>query len=860
MNIDWAAIAATDGPQQASIKEALPIGERGHGLRVCVIMCAQGDLRRRAKLSMIGETVSHYRILEKLGEGGMGEVFVAEDTRLGRKVALKFLPASFSRDLIAVERFRREARAASALNHPNICTVYDIGEHQGRPFISMELLEGVSLRERIAQGGFRVEQLIEFALQMVDALDAAHSKGIIHRDLKPPNLFITSRGQIKILDFGLAKHASEPKDTDSNRSWMDSRTTDSIDLTTPGAAIGTVAYMSPEQARGDETAAQSDLFSVGAVLYEMATGRPAFTGKTSAVIYDAILNRYPQLPSALNADVPAELDRLIMKLIEKDPELRYETAASVRVDLRRMRRDAESGARASAGIGAALRDGLSHKAALATAVVALLALLAWFGWSRRNAAQVAGEVSIRSLAVLPLENLSGNADHDYLADGLTEALIGDLARLQGLRVVSRTSVMRYKGATKALPEIGRELNVDAVVEGSVMRSGERLRVTAQLVHAATDRHLWAETYDRQFSDILSVQSEVAQAIAAQVRVSLTETDRTRLQRRGPVNTDAHEAYLRGRRALQRFTPESLRHGLEYFRRAVEIDPDFAAGYAGIADAYTSLGVLNLVAPADAFPEALSAANRALGLDSTLSEAHVSLGYASFLYGWKFDEAREHFHRALELNPNSPEAHRGQSLYLGAMGRTTQAVEAAQKAVALDPLSPYFRTNLVFVLLLAGQTDQAVAEGEKVIAMDPAHPGGHTLLGMAYEAKGEYAKAISEFEKTTALSPIVSASLGRMSAMALAGKKAEARADLAKLLRGEDGTHNPISVAQVYASLGERDRAFEWLERAEKRRQGGLVYLLNNPRFALLRDDPRYAKLVARIGLPASTGAAAPAAR
>jgi TolB-like protein/Flp pilus assembly protein TadD/predicted Ser/Thr protein kinase len=810
---------------------------------------------------MIGEMVSHYRILEKLGEGGMGEVFVAEDTRLGRKVALKFLPASFSRDLIAVERFRREARAASALNHPNICTVYDIGEHEGRPFISMELLEGVSLRERIMQGGFRIEQLVEFALQMVDALDAAHSKGIIHRDLKPPNLFITSRGQVKILDFGLAKHANEPKDTDSNRSWMDSRTTDSIDLTTPGAALGTVAYMSPEQARGDETGVQSDLFSIGAVLYEMATGRPAFTGKTSAVIYDAILNRYPQLPSAINSDVPPELDRVIMKLIEKDPELRYETAASVRVDLRRLRRAAESGARDSAGSAPVWSGRRPRQAAIATVSVILLALAIWYGVVQRGGMLLgSGEVSIRSLAVLPLENLSGNADQEYLADGLTEALIGDLARLQGLRVVSRTSVMRYKGAKKSLPEIARELNVDAVVEGSVMRSEERLRITAQLVHAKTDRHLWAETYDRQFSDILSVQSEVAQAIASQVRVNLTEQDRTRLQRRGPVNTDAHEAYLRGRRALQRFTPESLRHGLEYFRRAVQLDPNFAAGYSGIADAHTSLGVLNMVPPEEAFPEALSAANRALGLDETLSEAHVSLAYADLLYGWKFEEARQHFQRALELNPNSPEAHRGHSLYLAAMGRSSEAVEAAQKAVELDPLSPYFQTNLVFVLLLAGKTDDAIAAGEKTIAMDPAHPGGHFLLGIAYEAKGDYGKAISEFEKTSALSPIVSATLGRLSALALAGKKAEAKAALAQLLRGNDGTENPVSVAQVYASLGDHDRAFQWLARAEKRRQGGLIYLRTHPRFALLREDARFAGLAQRIGLPSPALNAIPAPR
>ncbi|MGH9818237.1 MAG: serine/threonine-protein kinase, partial [Candidatus Acidiferrales bacterium] len=327
---------------------------------------------------MIGETVSHYHILEKLGAGGMGEVYVAQDSRLGRKVALKFLPVTFSRDLIAVERFRCEARAASALNHPNICTVYDIGEHDGRPFIAMELLEGASLRERIAQGPFPTGQLLELALQMVDALDAAHSKGIVHRDIKPPNIFITSRGQAKILDFGLAKHTSEKQDTDSNRSWIESRTTDSIELTTPGAALGTVAYMSPEQARGDDTTARTDLFSVGAVLYEMATGQQAFSGKTSAVIYDAILNRDPQLPSEVNPDVPLELQRIIMKLLEKDPEMRYETAASVRVDLRRLRRDTESGQRSSSALIAPARPRRDVRVAIAAAaIVGLLAVLGW---------------------------------------------------------------------------------------------------------------------------------------------------------------------------------------------------------------------------------------------------------------------------------------------------------------------------------------------------------------------------------------------------------------------------------------------------------------------------------------------------
>ncbi|MGH9814442.1 MAG: tetratricopeptide repeat protein, partial [Candidatus Acidiferrales bacterium] len=517
-----------------------------------------------------------------------------------------------------------------------------------------------------------------------------------------------------------------------------------------------------------------------------------------------------------------------------------------------LRRDTESGQRSSSALIAPARPRRDVRVAIAAAaIVGLLAVLGWLVWSRTAARPaVSEEINIRSLAVLPLQNLSGDADQEYLADGLTEALISDLAQLHGLRVVSRTSAMQYKTRRKALPEIARELNVDAVVEGSVVRVGDRIRVSAQLVHALADRHLWAQTYDRQFTDILTLQSEVAQAIAAQIRLSLTEQERGRLQRRGPVNAEAHEAYLRGRRALQRFTPESLRQGLEYFRRATELDPNFAEAYSGIADAHTQLGVLNMVPPQQAFPEALSAAGKALALDDTLSEPHVSLGYAEFLYGWKFEEAHGHFQQALQLNPNSPEARRGHSLYLAAMGRADQAVAEAERAVSLDPLSPYFQTNLIYVLVLAGRHNDAVAAGEKAVSLDAAHLGAHLLLGLAYESAGRYDEAIAEFDKTAELSPIAPAMTNRVRSLALAGKTAEARAELKKLQPMSEGADNPVAMAQIHAALGENDRALQWLAQAEKQRQGGLVYLHAHPRFAPLRSDPRYAQFTQRIGLPA----------
>ncbi len=793
---------------------------------------------------MLGKTISHYKILEKLGSGGMGVVYKAEDTRLGRNVALKFLPDKFAQNREALERFQREARALSALNHPNICAIYDIGEHEGQPFIVMEFLEGQTLLSMIQDSPLQTDQLLKFAAQIAEALEAAHSKGIIHRDIKPVNVIVTESGSIKLLDFGLAKLAVEaPYGAERMPT----------NLTAAGIAVGTPYYMSPEQLLGKELDARSDIFSFGVLLYEMATTTLPFTGQDIKIVFNKILSSAPTSLMHSNPDLAAGMEAIINKALEKDRQLRYQSAADLRADVERLKReiDGSQWAEAIAATGSSLRAPvLARRPVLAVtgAVATLLVLLVGFnvgGWRERLLGG-AGPPQIESLAVLPLENLSGDSEQEYFADGMTEALIADLANIGALKVISRTSVMRYKGTDKSLPNIARELGVDAVVVGSVVRAGERVRITAQLIDAATDTHLWAESYERDLGDVLALQREVARAIASEIQIAVTSAEVARLASVPRVNPEAYEPYLKGRFYLNKYTEDGYKRALEYFLQSIEKDPDYAAAHAGLAMSYSLLGAFyGLGSEA---PKAKSAALKALEIDDTLAESHVSLALIRQYREWDWSAAEKEYKRAIELNSADVTAHHEYAAYLTAMGRTPEAIAQIKRAQELDPLSLVVNADMAWIYYRAGAYERAIEQYRKTLELDENFVPAYHELGWVYEQKGMYEEALAELHQAVALSsdPIVLASLSRV--YAITGQENEALKILDELEKRSDSGYLSPYIALAYLGLGEKDQTLEWLEKAYEEHHGQLVYL-KDQRWDSLRSDPGFQALLRRMNFP-----------
>jgi len=795
---------------------------------------------------MIDETISHFRVIEKLGAGGMGVVYKAVDLRLDRPVALKFLPDNMLQDSQALDRFRREARAASALNHPGICTIYDIGEQHGRGFIAMEFIDGETLRSHIHGKPLPLAEILKLGIQIAEALDAAHAEGIIHRDIKPANIFVTKRGQAKVLDFGLAKLV--PKGVASADEDPRGEVPGSTSIV--GIISGTPSYMSPEQVRGDNLDARTDIFSLGLLLYEMATGRQAFSGETGGKIIEAVLTRSPVPARNINPDIPPRLEEIINKALHKDREQRYQHAAAIRTDLQQLERDTDPGTVSGWRVA---KEGTESVQTSTTSQLHSTEKQRARNSTAQTGALRPQRVSkiIDSLAVLPFENASRDPEHEYLSDGIAGSLINILATVPKLRVMAQSTVFRYKGRPIDPQAVGRELNVRAVLTGRIMQSGGSLRIGTELVDVATGSQLWGAQYDRKPGDIFAIQDEISNEISGKLRLKVTRAEKKRLTKHQTDDADAYRLYLKGRHHWNQWTEDGFYKAIEYFQQAVEKDPGYALAYTGLADSYVLLGWNSYLPPTDAFPKGKMAAMQALRLEPDLGEAHTPLAAVLWLHDWQWQEAQREFERSLALSPAHPTASHWYAEYLMTMGRHVEAIARIKNSQELDPLSLIISVAIGRDFYMARRYDDALEQLRRTVELDPNYPVTYWVLGLLLTKMGRYELAIAEGEKGVKLSggsPLMNAALAQT--FATAGEKEKAIQildDLTNLTKQKYVA--PYFFAGIHIGLGEDDRALEYLEKSYEEHSHWLIYLHLDPSMDSLRSNPRFQDLSRRIGLP-----------
>ena len=817
-----------------------------------------------------GTRFGRYEIRSPIGAGGMGEVYLAEDTQLDRTVALKVLPPDIASDQQRMQRFIQEAKAASALNHPNILTIYGIGEADSACFIATEFIDGITLRERVLKAPMPIGDVLEVGMQVASALSAAHEAGIVHRDIKPENIMLRPDGYIKVLDFGLAKlteKAGARKQTDAS----------TLLETDPGVVMGTIVYMSPEQARGMTVDGRSDVWSLGVVLYEMIAGRPPFGGETKSDVISLILQKEPPPLARFAPGVPAEMDRIVMKALAKDTEERYQGVKDLLIDLRRLKQrldvDAEiertgsgtgpvgtsggqtvpasfqsaartievSGPRPTSSAEYIVGELKQHKRWVVPVAAALLiaaTALVYFFFMQSS------RTAIDSIAVLPLVNANNDPNTDFLSDGITESLINSLSQIPELRVMARSTAFRYKGQELDPQKIGRELDVRAVLTGRVLQRGDTLTIQVDLVDTRDGSQLWGEQYNRKLSDILVVQQSISREVSEKLRLKLSGEQQEQLTKRYTDSTEAYELYLRGRYHWNKRTTDGLMKGIDYFQQAIKADPNYALAHAGLADSYNVLSTNGVRPPKEAFPLAKEAAEKALALDDTLAEAHSALAFIKTVYEWDWQGAEKEFKRAIALNPNYSNAHYFYAFaHLLSLGRMDEADAEMKRALALEPFSLIINTNLGRTYFLARQYDKAIEQYRKTLEMDASFPRAHERLQEAYEQKGMYAEAIADVEK---INPEFGSRLRAAYEKSGVAGYWQTRIDLDR--ESQSAYVSAYFTAVKYASLGDKDRAFESLEKAYHERDTWLVHLKVDPMLDSLRSDPRYARLLTGMNL------------